>query len=265
MEVITLQSLQETFKKNSFQSDCVPQIQIGRYVADVDNETPEEEGWIRRPLGFGGPMAIPLRTNNHLFRNGSSSLQKVLLREAVTDAQNNAASVLKGRRWPIRRVAEALSSCLSSRIPEDQTSAWNDLCYAAVCEMEQIQIIIADTETKTLTFAPEDIRNWNHECPIYIMSKDGRWLFASCKGDTEAWPHSTIGLWLSKMEAAEWKISWPIAEGTMDSMYEILQEAGLAVEGRLKKDDLARRAGRAGAVALLGNWYRTTDNVGSKI
>jgi hypothetical protein len=39
MEVITLQSLQETFKKNSFQSECVPQIQIGRYVADVDNET----------------------------------------------------------------------------------------------------------------------------------------------------------------------------------------------------------------------------------
>jgi len=253
---ITLEDLKDVFRKNPFQSECVPHIQIERYVADVDNEIPEEEGWFRRPLGIGGPMAVVLRYKNHMFRGGSIALQKVLLREAITESQNDSPTLLKGRKWPLRRVSEALSSCLGSKIPEGQTSAWNEMCYGAICEMEQIQIMIIDTDTKTIAFSPEDVRNWKRDSPTYAMSKDGQWLFAPCNAESEAWPASKIGLWISKMEAANWKIVWPLAEGTMEQMREILEEAGLPVEGRLKKEELARRAGRTGGVKLLSGWIQ---------
>ena len=256
---ISLEDLKEVFRKNPFQSECVPHIQIERYVADVDNEIPEEEGWIRRPLGIGGPMALILRSKNHMYHGGSAALQKVLLREAITESQNNSPALLKGRKWPLRRVSEALSSCLNSKIPEGQTSAWNEMCYSAICEMEQIQIMIIDTDTKTIAFSPSDIRNWKSNSPIYAMSKDGQWLFAPCNAESEAWPVSKIGLWISDKEANSWKINWPIAEGTMEQMRDILEEAGLPVEGRLKKEELARRTGKTGAIKLLSGWVHSEN------
>lgn len=257
METITLQSIKDALSKNAFQSESVPQIHIGRYIVDIDNEMPETEGWVRRPLGLGGPMALILRSKNHLFRGASVSLQKVLLREAVTEAQNSSPSVLKGRKWPLRRVSEALASCLSSKVPEGQTCAWNEMCFAAICEMENIQIILVNVEKQEISFAPTDLSLWKRDNDIYAMSTCGQWLFAPVNAETEseAWPAKEIGGWLSKMEDAKWKISWPIADGTMEELRTTLEDAGLAVEGRLKKDELARRAGRTNAVRLLSKWF----------
>lgn len=250
---ITLKELRDTFRKNQFQSECVPHIQIEQHVTNTDNDVREEEGWIRRPLGPGGPMALILRFKNYLFCSGSQSLQKVILREAVTEAQNQSPALLKGRRWPVRRVAEAISSCLSSRVPEDQKSAWNELCYAAICEMEQIQIMIIDPETKDITFSPEDLRVWKRDTPIYGMSRDGRWIFCD-QAEEETWRPTNLGLWISKMETAGWKIAWPLADGTMEELRNIIEDAGLAVEGRVKKDELMRRAGHTEAVHTLSSW-----------
>ena len=250
---ITLENLREVFGKNRFQSECVPHIQIEHHVTDIDNEAREEEGWIRRPLGPGGPMALVLRYKNYLFRSASLPLQKSLLREAVTETQNNVPSILKGRKWPVRRVAEALSSCLGNKVPEDAKCAWNELCFAAICELEHIQIMIIDPELKTIRFSPEDIRVWKRDEPIYAMSNDGRWIFCE-DGESEMWASQGLGAWFSKMVDAGWKISWPVADGTMESLREIIENAGIAVEGRVKKEELARKAGHTAAVALLASW-----------
>jgi hypothetical protein len=60
---ITLKELRDTFRKNQFQSECVPHIQIEQHVTNTDNDVREDEGWIRRPLGPGGPMALILLFN----------------------------------------------------------------------------------------------------------------------------------------------------------------------------------------------------------
>lgn len=257
METITLQLIKDTLSKNAFQSESVPQIHIGRYIVDIENEMPETEGWVRRPLGLGGPMALILRSKNHLFRDASISLQRMLLREAVTEAQNSSLSVLKGRKWPLRRVSEAIVSCLLSKVPEGQTCAWNEMCFAAICEMENIQIILVNVEKQEISFAPRDISLWKRDNNIYAMSTCGQWLFApvNIESESEAWPAKEMGELLSTMEDAKWKINWPIADGTMESLREILEEAGLVVEGRLKKDELARRAGRTNAIRLLSKWF----------
>lgn len=257
---ITLENLREVFEKNKFKSECVAHIQIEQHVTDTDNDVREDEGWIRRPLGPGGPMALILRYKNYLFRSASPALQKSLLREAVTDAQNITPSILKGRKWPMRRVAEALTSCLGNKVPEDArfSCAWNELCFAAICELEHIQIMVIDPEAKTIRFSPEDIRVWKREEPIYAMSNDGRWIFCQ-DSETETWSSRSLGSWFSKMIDAGWKVSWPIAEGTMEALREIVEEAGVAVEGRIKKDELARKAGHAAAIAMLGAWSRHND------
>ena len=111
---ITIETLKDIFRKNNFKDEVLPPIRIEPQTFDIDNNTVEDEGWIRRPLGVGGPMAVILRANNYMFRSGTSALQRVLLREAVTEAQDKAqvSSILKGRKWPARRVSEALSACL---------------------------------------------------------------------------------------------------------------------------------------------------------
>ena len=252
---ITLENLREVFGKNKFKSECVQHIQIEHHVTDIDNEVREDEGWIRRPLGPGGPMALVLRYKNYLFRSASIALQKSLLREAVTETQNIVPTILKGRKWPVRRVAEALSSCLGNKVPEDAKCAWNELCFAAICEIEHIQIMVIDPELKTIRFSPEDIRVWKRDEPIYAMSNDGRWIFCE-DGESEGWSSQGLGAWFSKMTDAGWKISWPVADGTMESLREIIENAGIAIEGRIKKEELARKAGHTAAIALLASWTR---------
>ena len=245
--VVTLDNLKNIFGKNAFKTEKPKEIRIEPQTLDGDNQTVEDEGWVRRPLGCGGPLAVALRIKNYLFRDGSAAAQKVMLREAVTEAQGLAPSVLKGRKWPARRVAEALSNCLLA------SDKWNELTYASVCALNDIQILIVDTDKKTVSFAPEDPRLWKRNTSTYMMSKDGSWLFAR-PGDDESWSAVAVGNWISDREAAGWKIEWPLAEGTMEALREILEDAGLAIEGRLKKDELAKRAGRTQAIKHFSSW-----------
>jgi hypothetical protein len=61
------------------------------------------------------------------------------------------------------------------------------------------------------------------------------------------------------MEDANWSIAWPIAEGTMEELREILEDANVPVQGRMKKDEMARRAGKAGAISLLSKWVESKN------
>lgn len=244
---ITIDTLKTILSKNAFKNESPPNIRIVPTTFDASNVTVEEEGWIRRPLGVGGPMAVALRSNNYLFRDSSTGAQKVLLREAITEAQNIAPSTLKGRKWPARRVAESLSNCQRS------SESWNELTYASVCALHEIQILVIHTEKKQITFAPEDPRMWKRDIPIYMMSKDGAWIF-SYSEDDDAWPASRIGVWLSERSTGGWAIAWPVAEGTMESLRDVLEEAGLAVEGRMRKEDLIKRVGHTQAVSLFSSW-----------
>ena len=246
---ITIETLKDIFRKNNFKDEVLPPIRIEPQTFDIDNNTVEDEGWIRRPLGVGGPMAVILRANNYMFRSGTSALQRVLLREAVTEAQDKAqvSSILKGRKWPARRVSEALSACLLT------SDKLNEMSYATVCALENIQLIIVDVEGRELTFSPEDVRNWRQDAPIYLISKDSRWIF-SHSVEEDAWPHNRVGAWLSKMEVAGWKVNWPVGSGTMEELREILDEAGVTVEGRMKKDELIKKVGRVQGITLFASW-----------
>lgn len=269
-EKIPLEALQDVLRKNPQLGASLPEIREEN-LCEEENSHVEEEGWIRQPMGPGGPMGLILRYKNPLFRSGTAPMQRVILREEVIELQNNVPSLLKGRKWPTRRVAEAIAQTLGNGKPIQTETAsgihvqppWNELCYAALCEIEGVQMMIINSEKKTINFSPEDIRVWKSDVPIFALTDDGKQALEwggsarnennEC-GTDESWPHAQIGRWFSKMEDAGWTIAWPTAEGTMEELREILEEANVPVQGRMKKDEMARRAGKAGAIATLSKW-----------
>jgi len=278
-EKITLESLQNVLRKNPQAASALPEIREEN-LCEEENSHVEDEGWIRQPMGPGGPMGLILRYKNPMFRSGTISMQRVILREEVIELQNNVPNLLKGRKWPTRRVAEAIAQTLGNGKPiQTETAdgihiqpAWNELCYAALCEIEGVQIMIINSEKKTIEFSPADIRVWKSDVPIFALTDDGKqaleWGSGSGSGGSgssnecgteESWPHAQLGRWFSKMEDANWSIAWPIAEGTMEELREILEEANVPVQGRMKKDEMARRAGKAGAITLLGKWVESKN------
>lgn len=233
-----------------------------READDVDPE-PEEEGWVRFPLCQGGPLALALMATDPLFAGGGSvALQKNILREALTDLQAKSPGLLKGRKWPQARVSEALGSCLGrgkeeklAPGEEPPASPWNDLCFLAICELMNLQIIRIDQEKKVIVFFPANICTWSREIPVYCMDADGKHIFGF-GGSSEQfkWPVNHLGGWISRMEEREWKVDWPVADGKMNELNIILEEAGLAIIGKMKKEELARKAGKVKAIKILAGW-----------
>ena len=251
---ITITTLKEMFAKHPFKDTAaLPPIRVELQTRDDDNTTVEEEGWIRRPLGHGGVVGLMLYMSNPLFRSGTAATRRCFLREEVTDAQKRAQVKLRGRKWPAQRVSEAISNCLQW---EKTVVGIRDYACSVICVLYDIQMIVVDTDTKTLQFFPEDVRTWRNDLPIYMMSGDGRWLFAT-QDNSEVWPARSFGMWLSKREETGWNVMWPLADGNMDALREIMENANVPIEGRIKKEDLAKKAGRTQAIHLFGSWSRS--------
>jgi hypothetical protein len=92
-EKITLDALQCVLRKNPQAASALPEIREEN-LCEEENSHVEDEGWIRQPMGPGGPMGLILRYKNPMFRSGTISMQRVILREEVIELQNNVPNLI---------------------------------------------------------------------------------------------------------------------------------------------------------------------------
>jgi hypothetical protein len=67
-----------------------------------------------------------------------------------------------------------------------------------------------------------------------------------------------LDAWLLQKEDDGWKLQWPTADGKLEEIKAGLIQRNIAVDGKLKKDDLSRILGRAQALSTLQSLALTT-------
>ncbi len=209
--------------------------------------TPETDslfpGWTKKAVAPATPLSAILLKQDVLYAGLTEQARRSFLRDVTTELQENSLLLLKGRQWPIRRTAEGIVAA-----GLEEGTSWHDLGWEALCALRECQLVLLHAEKRTLQFYPQDLRQWSSQVPIYILDAQVRYLHTQ--------PSSFFfGLWLSQLEQSGWSIPWPVAEGTMKDLKAAAEKVQESVPAKMNKDGLAKRVGRAEAVALLSKWH----------
>jgi len=178
-----------------------------------------------------------------LYSGLNESGRRGILRDEVTDLQEKSVLLLKGRQWPMRRTAEGLVA-----VGLEEVRTWPELGWSALCALRECQIVTLNEDKKLIHFFPEDVRTWSRDIPVLVMDYEVRYLHTPPAG-------FQLGLWLSQRETDGWSINWPLADGTMVDLKAKAESLYETISGKVTKDQLCKRVGRAEAVRLLAQWF----------
>lgn len=245
-----LDNLRQILKQNPNLSKSVPEIEI-----KVRSDTQENDdapatmcGWIPTPLEPPGPLAAVLWKTNPEFRAGTTTVRRSILRDAIIALQVRVDSELKGHRWSRKKIMEQLAAQQSADASPPQDTKDLD---AAIAHLYEIQFVIVDEANKKIRWIPEDPRSWSSSRPVWGLSLGSRAIYHNANEQSIA---TNLSKWVSDREAQNWRIEWPVAEGTLESIRTSLTLLNTGVGPRLekpKKADYAIVLGRTEAVRHL--------------
>ena len=199
------------------------------------------EGFALRPLDPPGALSLLLLYTEPLYELSSIALRKQLLTEKLMELHGRVDKELIGRRYPRKKIQDLLAAELSATKPSGSF-----LLEEVLCEMFQVQKVLLNRRTKSLSFAPSDLRLWTTDKPIVFGEEDNVWSFQPVK--TQA-----FSTWLLTKEEEGWKVSWPTADGKYEELKVALVTRNIVLEGKQKKDELASILGRSQALQNLGS------------
>lgn len=254
-----LNDLREILLKNPNATKELPQISI--QVCSDTNETDEIPsticGWVPTPLEPPGPVAAILWKTNPEFRVATLPVRRTILRETIITLQERVEAELRGHRWSRKKIVEQLVAQQSAdESPPQNTKELND----ALAHLYEIQIVFVDEANKKVSWSPEDVRTWSSARPIWALSVGSRAVFHRPGEESVG---IQLGRWVSDRETEKWKIAWPIAEGTLESMKPKLAAMNVGMGTRMekpKKADYAVVLGRAEAIRALEKLNTVTND-----
>lgn len=217
----------------------------------MDNETVrgaqeviDTDGFTRLDVSPATPLSAVLMLQDALYQATPEQPRRALLREETTRLQESAQVHLKGRQWPVRKTMEGISAC---GLEEGLPAKWTETGWNAVGSLRETQFIVINYEKKCVQFFPEEVQNWSKE-------NDTIWVDHECKYIWTNQPTSTPQ-WLVKKELDEgWEIQWPLVDGTMVELKEMAAKLNESFSGKVTKDVLRKRIGRAQSISTLMKW-----------
>ena len=248
------EELQKILQTNPNRSKTVPAITLS-VVSDTQEGDGAPQticGWVPTPLEPPGPLAAVLWKTNPEFRAGTPPVRRTILREAILKLQLRVESELKGHRWSRKKIMEQLAAQQSADASPPQDTKDLD---AALAYLHEIQFVIVDEANKKIRWVPEDPRTWSSDRPVWGLSLGSRAIYHN----TNEMPVSNgLSQWLSERDIAGWKIDWPIAEGTLESIKATLLKLNTGIGPRMekpKKADYAEVLGRTEAIRFLAEHF----------
>lgn len=205
------------------------------------------------PLAPPGPLSLAMLYTEPLFELASESLRTQLLTEALLKLQDRAEKELVGRRFPRKKIQDALAGQISAEGPKSSA-----LVEEVLCELLSLQKISLNRRTKTLSFFPSDPRTWTSSRQILVGDQENCWSYR---------PTTMISLstWLTDKEEEGWTIAWPTADGKLEDVKAGLLTRGIVYDPKQKKEDLAHRLGRAQALQSLSSLTLTPAPVNLEV
>lgn len=213
-----------------------------RCCLPTSTEGYSKESWEQfylHPLDPPGALSVLLLATDPMYELGSIPLKKQIQMEHLLTLQERVDKELVGRRYPRKKVQDLLAGQISASTPSS-----TPLLEEVLCELFHMQKIQINRRAKSISFFPPDLRTWKSDKQIVVSDEDNAWSFV---------PSSLLALstWLSEKETQGWKVSWPTADGKLDEVKAGLIQRNVPIDGKLKKDDLARILGRAQALQIL--------------
>ncbi len=234
--------LHTSIQKNPFRSLPAP-----RHEAPA---LPKEAGdtlWGFRVRTLDPPKLLTawLYTIDPLFTIAGSAYRATEVREKGFALQEEAIKTIRGHRKLSKvKMGEAMGAATPN---EDQTKVIAAILFAA----KDIQIVLYNSEKKTVWTCPEDLRVWSN-------SRQTLWIDSACRQALDA-TAAQLNSWISDRESEGWSIDWPLADGTMEEVRAKLghEFPHLIVHPsepgkKVKKEDYCRTLGRAQAIRALG-------------
>ena len=227
-------------------------------------------GWVPTPLEPPGPLSLVLWKLNAEYRAGTLAIRRGLLREEILKVAKRVETECRGHRWSRKKIQEQLAAQQSADISPPQDTRELDEALAFLYE---VQIVMVDEANKKIRWVPEDPRNWSRERAVWGATVGSRAVMH--RPNEEA---VSVGLagWVSDRESGtrgaiagqsdressqpKWRIDWPIADGTLESLKASLLKLGTSIGGlaageKPKKADYAAAVGRAEALRHLGTEF----------
>jgi hypothetical protein len=245
MATLTWTQVQHCCKINPYQSKSLSPFIPQNGSIEGPTEQLDKDGWSNSTLSPATPLSAVLFYQDAIYQGTSEIHRKGLLRDETTDLQEKAVLSLKGRSWPVRKTAEGIYSCGTE---ESRPSVWTALGWNAICALRECQVIVMNEEKKEIQFYPEDIRLWKSDWDILCVDHECRHIL------THSNPKKILGLWLSQKENQGWKINWPIQTGNMEELKAAFAKTNEIATGKMNKDQLQKRIGRAQSIQSLHEW-----------
>jgi hypothetical protein len=241
---LTWNSVKPWLERNPFQTAALkPYIPSQETVSGGDDLT-DTKGWTRVAVSPATPLSAILLAQDTLYAASSANSRRALLRDELTDLQEKAMLLLKGRQWPVRKTAEGLAAV---GLEEGRASAWPAQGWRALCALRECQLVVLNEDKKQIQFYPEDVRTWSKDIETIFVEYEARFIWHMPQV-------SQIGFWLSTQETDGWLIEWPVAEGTMDELKASANKHNLVIPPKCNKESLTKRVGRAEAVRVFSEW-----------
>ena len=165
------------------------------------------------PLDPPGPVSLYLWHTNAEYRAGSFQTRKIILREKIVKLNELFQENLKGRQFNRKKAIEQLQEQETSAVspPQDTPELNKAICYILgiqYCELDEIH--------KKVFFFPTDIRTWESDKPVYLVSYGCRSIYVRHKQE-EA--RAFFKDWLFSLE--DYTISWPTTDGTLKELKQL--------------------------------------------
>jgi len=211
-----------------------------------DPDQNDSGGWDcfqQKPLQPPGSLSFFLHTMDPLYLVASPALRKQFVIEKVLEVQERIDKELIGRRWPRKKIHDALGEQINA-------PRFSELVEQILCELYQVQKIILHRRDKKISFVPSDIRLWKSDVPIHVGDDEGCWAY-------EAKEPKNMLEWLTEKEEDGWKVQWPTADGKMEELKSEVLKRNLVAkplpgsDSKVKKEDWARTLGRCEGIETL--------------
>lgn len=220
----------------------------------VEESTESQFGvnWSR--LHPPGPLSLYLWSTNPEYRAGTEAYRRTVLNETIVQFQNRVqqGEVNAGRKVSKSKLSEALGISIENASEENF-----EALEKVVSSLGQVQWIRVHENEKKVTCVPEDLRIWKSDVPILWVRERYRSAGEMPVGAT--FGLSTLGKWISDRESEGWSISYPVAEGTLESLKKEWVSLGHGLprtkneKGKPLKEDYAIAVGKAQVIRYLAS------------
>ena len=243
-----LQTVLQWIETNPSKDSCVVPIEIR-----VESDTGISEvvngpgGLVGTPLEPPGPVSFYLWHTDPLYRAGTYTYRKQILRDTLVELATKVETTCKGHRWSRKKILEQLAAQQTSAAspPQDTHELDEALCFIFGFQ----KIILDDIHKRVLQF-PQDLREWTSENPVWTTGLGSRCIY-HLPGESSL-SHG-LGSWLLLRETEGRSIRWPSVDGKADEVKRKCEELGISPRGveKPKKDDWCLTLGRSHAIANL--------------